>query len=165
MAVNEPKQRRQRRRCDSRDSRRRAKGRGPRGRQFLPRLGGQAADTPVIEVVGQRQRLVAAKSADIGRLAVGAKADLVLLDLDNELMQPVRDPLRSLIFTAADRAVRDVFVDGRQVVRERRVLTLDRRAALHRLCEAQRRLEAGVPDNDYAGRSSLEITPLSLPMA
>ena len=101
---------------------------------------------------------------DIGRLSVGAKADLVLVDLANEFMQPARDPLRSLIYTAADRAVRDVYIDGRQVVKDRRVLTLNHQDALGRLTEAQARIEADVPNHDYAGRTSLEITPLSLPV-
>src|SRR5262249_59720502 len=43
---------------------------------------------------------------DIGRLAPGAKADLVVVDLSNPWMMPARDPLRSLVFPAADRAVR-----------------------------------------------------------
>mgnify|MGYP002653797387 CR=1 FL=1 len=34
---------------------------------------------------------------DIGRLAVGAKADLFMADLDHPAMRPVREPLRSLI--------------------------------------------------------------------
>jgi hypothetical protein len=79
-------------------------------------------------------------------------------------MRPVRDPLRSLIFSAADRAVRDVFIDGQAVVRDRTVLTLDRAAALEQLQEGQARMEATVPDTDYAGRSSLEISPLTLPL-
>jgi cytosine/adenosine deaminase-related metal-dependent hydrolase len=101
---------------------------------------------------------------DIGRIAPGAKADLVLVDLDNPWMMPARDPLRSLIFHAADRAVRDVYVDGRQVVASGRVLTLDRAGALARLTEAQRRMEALVPERDEWRRSSAEIAPLSLPL-
>ena len=101
---------------------------------------------------------------DLGRLAVGAKADLVLVDLGNPWMMPARDPLRSLIFHAADRAVRDVYVDGQQVVAKGRVLTLDRAAALERLADAQRRMEATVPQRDSRGRRSEDITPLSLPM-
>jgi len=101
---------------------------------------------------------------DIGRIAPGAKADLVLIDLDNPWMMPARDPLRSLIFHAADRAVRDVYVDGRQVVASGRVLTLDRAGALARLTEAQRRMEALVPERDEWRRSSAEIAPLSLPL-
>ena len=100
---------------------------------------------------------------DLGRLAPGAKADLVLVDLKNPWMMPARDPLRSLIFHAADRAVRDVYVDGEPVVANGRVLTLDQAGALERLTAAQRRMEASVPARDARGRRSTEITPLSLP--
>jgi len=80
-------------------------------------------------------------------------------------MQPARDPLRSFVYHAADRAVRDVFVDGRQVVANRQVLTLDQVAAGGRLRAAQERMEAAAPTRDYKGRSAAEITPLSLPVA
>jgi len=99
---------------------------------------------------------------DLGRLRPGAKADLVLVDLKNPWMMPVRDPLRSLIFHAADRAVKDVYVDGRQVVQNGRVLALDRAGALERLAEGQRRMEKDVPKHDPMGRRSEQITPLSL---
>jgi len=99
---------------------------------------------------------------DLGRLAPGAKADLVLVDLGCTDMKPVRDPLRSLVFYAADRAVRDVYVDGRQVVSEGKVLTLDAAAAAARLVEAQQRMMDLVPKRDYLKRSADEIAPLSL---
>ena len=102
---------------------------------------------------------------DIGRLAVGAKADMVALDLNNPIMMPVRDPIVSLIHHAAERAVKDVYIDGRQVIRDHQVLTLDRPGAAARLADAQARREAGVPERDFLGRSSQEIAPLSLPMA
>ncbi len=79
-------------------------------------------------------------------------------------MKPARDPLRSLVYTAADRAVRDVYVDGIQVVRDHEVITLNHADALERLAEGQARMEADVPRRDFAGRSALEIAPLSLPM-
>ena len=101
---------------------------------------------------------------DIGRLSPGAKADLVLVDLHQPEMMPARDPLRSLIFHAADRAVKDVFVAGRQLVRDGQVLTLDHRDAGERLTEAQARMMARCPSRDYRGRTADEITPLSLPM-
>ncbi len=101
---------------------------------------------------------------DIGRLAPGAKADLVLVDLRHPAMMPTRDPLRSLIYTAADRAVRSVYVDGRQVVADGKVLTLDHRGALERLQEGQQRMLAAVSSHDYAGRGADEIAPLTLPL-
>lgn len=95
---------------------------------------------------------------DLGRLATGARADIVLVDLKQPDMMPARDPLRALVFHAADRAVRHVFVAGRQV------LNLDHRAAAERLTEAQARMMALCPARDYRSRSVDAITPLSLPM-
>jgi 5-methylthioadenosine/S-adenosylhomocysteine deaminase len=100
---------------------------------------------------------------DIGRLAPGKKADLVLLDLECPQMQPARDPLRSFVYHAADRAVRDVFVDGRQVVADFRVTTLDQAGTGAKLRAAQERMERLAPQRDYRHRTAAEITPLSLP--
>lgn len=102
---------------------------------------------------------------DLGRLAVGARADLVLVDLSVPDMQPARDPLRSLVFHAADRAVREVYVDGRQVLAEGKVLSLDAADAAARLSEGQARLLAGTAGRDYLRRSAEAISPLSLPQA
>src|SRR5262249_56554725 len=74
-----------------------------------------------------------------------AKADLVLIDLANPWMMPVRDPLRSLVFHAADRAVRAVWIDGGRVVDGGRVLTLDRAGALERLAPAPAGVEGAPP--------------------
>ncbi len=101
---------------------------------------------------------------DIGRVAVGAKADLVLVDLRNPFMRPARDPLRSLVYTAADRAIRDVYVAGSAVVRDGGIVTMDHEAALEALAEAQARMMADTPGHDFRGRTAAEITPLSLPV-
>ncbi|MCC6533355.1 MAG: amidohydrolase family protein [Burkholderiales bacterium] len=101
---------------------------------------------------------------DIGRLAAGAKADLVLLDLTNRYMRPMRDPLRNLIYTAADRAVRDVYVDGVRVLAAGEVRTMDIPAATAALESAQRRAEATVGQRDPQGRSGIEVSPLVLPL-
>ncbi|WP_298722311.1 amidohydrolase family protein [uncultured Ferrovibrio sp.] len=102
---------------------------------------------------------------DIGRLAPAAKADIVLVDLSHPAMVPNRDPLRGLIFNAGSRAVRDVFVDGRQVVEGGKVLTIDVDAACRIVEEGQLQAMANVPKRDAAGRSADEIAPLSLEMA
>jgi len=98
---------------------------------------------------------------DLGRLAVGAKADLVLLDLEAPGMRPVRDPLRSFFFSAADRAVRHVFVDGCQVVRDGEVLTIDRVGLSKPLQESQEAFMKNAPYVDFRGRSADEISPTS----
>lgn len=102
---------------------------------------------------------------DIGRLSPGAKADIVLVDLEHPAMQPLHDPLRSLIYVAADRAVHDVYVDGAQVVAAGRVLGLDQADAGARLAQAQQRALAAVPRRDHAGRSAEALSPRSLPLS
>jgi len=99
---------------------------------------------------------------DIGRIAVGARADLVLVDMTHYLMQPVRDPIRSLVYAAADRAVHTVYVDGHRVVHEGKVLTLDYRDAAMKVNEAQQRALKLVPERDrVAGRTAEQMSPLS----
>ncbi|MEO1089363.1 MAG: amidohydrolase family protein [Pseudomonadota bacterium] len=100
---------------------------------------------------------------DIGRLQAGAKADLVVVDTTAPSMQPLRDPLKSLIYAAADRAVKDVWVDGRQVVQDGHCTTLDYAAAAQAMDEAQKRAAAKVAGLDWAGRDHWEIAPPVLP--
>lgn len=52
--------------------------------------------------------------ADLGRLAPGAKADIAVIDLSRTLQTP--DPVQTLMTSASGRDVRDVFIDGRQVM-------------------------------------------------
>ena len=101
---------------------------------------------------------------DLGRIAVGAKADIVLVDLKHPTMRPVRDPLKCLIYSGTADAVRDVYVDGDLVVKDRKVLTIDQDDALDRLQEGQQRALARIPKHDWAQRSADEISPFCLPV-
>lgn len=102
---------------------------------------------------------------DIGVLAPGALADIVLVDLAHPLMQPARDPLRSFVFHAADRAVRTVLVNGEVVLRDGTPVHLDPAGAMERLAEAQMRMLKDSEKHDYAGRPAEQIAPLSLPLS
>ena len=102
---------------------------------------------------------------DLGRLAPGAKADIVLVDLEHYTMQPTRDPLRTLVFEAAERAITDVFVAGRHVVADGTVRTVDMNDAASRLDEAQGRMLSMVPSHDFLSRTASQIAPLSLPIS
>jgi cytosine/adenosine deaminase-related metal-dependent hydrolase len=103
--------------------------------------------------------------SDIGRLAPGCKADIVMVDLDHPMMQPRRDPVRSLIYAAAERAVRRVFVDGRVVVDGGEVVAFDYPAAARRLNDGQQRAIAAAPGKDWAGRAVDDYAPLTFPSA
>ncbi len=103
---------------------------------------------------------------DLGRLAPGCKADFFTVDLTHPDMMPVHDPLRSLIYCAGDRAVRDVYVDGAQVVAEGRLLTLDLGELAATLAMAQGAMRDAVATRpDAAGCAADQLWPLSLPVA
>ncbi len=56
----------------------------------------------------------ALKRDDLGRLAPGAKADIAVINLRHTLQTP--DPVQTLMTSASGRDVRDVWIDGRQVM-------------------------------------------------
>ena len=80
-----------------------------------------------------------AKSAgldhEVGALKPGMKADLVILDLTDPSYVPLNSVARQLVFTEAGRSVETVVVDGRIVMENDRVRTVDE-AALRRTVEA-----------------------------
>ena len=98
---------------------------------------------------------------DIGRLAPGCRADLVMVDVRHPAMLPRRDPVRSLIYAAGDRAVRRVYVDGAMVVDNGAVLTMDYPAAAQALHEAQVRVIERAPSLDWDRRTVDQISPLT----
>lgn len=100
--------------------------------------------------------------ADIGKLTPGAKADIVLVDLRNPSMLPLREPLRSLIYAAGERPIRDVFVDGVNVVRDHKVRTIDYQAVAEALDDAQKEVIAKVSEADWRGRNIDEMSPMVL---
>src|SRR5260221_7557588 len=101
---------------------------------------------------------------DLGRLAPGAKADFSLVDMSHPYMQPSHEPVRSLIYSASERAIRHVYVDGTQVVKDGKVLTVDVEAATAGLIEGQRKRLETVSERDWArhdaaGRASPVYAP------
>ena len=65
---------------------------------------------------------------DIGRLQAGAKADLIIVDIKNLDCSPMRDPIKSLVFTATGKNVTHVFVDGMELVDETGVKGMNKKA-------------------------------------
>ncbi|RPJ37470.1 MAG: amidohydrolase [Deltaproteobacteria bacterium] len=77
---------------------------------------------------------------DIGRIAPGAKADLVVVNTRQTHLCPHRDPLKTLVYHANRNDVEMVIVDGKTVMEGRRVLTMDEEETMARAEEAARRL-------------------------
>ena len=62
---------------------------------------------------------------DVGRLAPGAKADIVLVRTDTASFAPNLDPIRSLVYYETFRDIDAVWIDGRQVVESGRIPGID----------------------------------------
>jgi len=101
---------------------------------------------------------------DLGRLAPGCKADLVLVRTDRMPMAPGRDPIKSLVYYNANRCVDTVLVDGRVVVRNGRVPDVDEADLCRRVRAAQVESLADAATRDWAGRDEWTLSPLSLPL-
>ncbi|MDT7841192.1 amidohydrolase [Streptomyces justiciae] len=61
----------------------------------------------------------------LGTLAPGRRADLVLVDLSGPHTQPVHDLAATLVHSARSSDVRTTIVDGRVLMRDRELLTID----------------------------------------
>ncbi|MDO8475744.1 MAG: amidohydrolase family protein [Candidatus Rokubacteria bacterium] len=69
---------------------------------------------------------------EIGSLEPGKRADMVIFDLDLPEWRPLLDPVNTLVYSASAASVRTVVVDGRVLLDDRRVTTVDEREALTR---------------------------------
>lgn len=69
---------------------------------------------------------------EVGSLAVGKKADVVVVRTDGPHVEPGGDPYSRLVYACTARDVKDVLVDGEPVVREGVHLRLDRDEVLAR---------------------------------
>ena len=79
---------------------------------------------------------------DIGVLEPGRRADLITVEMRQPHLTPLLDPEKALVYAARAGDVRDAIVDGRLVMREREVLTVDEAALLVEAEAAARRCAA-----------------------
>ncbi len=71
---------------------------------------------------GARTGLMA---GEVGKIEPGMRADLILLDRDHWGFIPLADPIRQLAFSATSEAVKTSIIDGRIVMLDRRILSVD----------------------------------------
>ena len=66
----------------------------------------------------------------IGSLEVGKRADLVLYDLNSHPFVPLNDPILQLVYSENGQSVDTVLVNGRVIMENKRILTVDEQAIL-----------------------------------
>lgn len=75
-----------------------------------------------------------------GSLVAGKWADLCAIDLSAVETQPVYDPVSQIVYAAGREQVSDVWVAGKQLLRERRLTTLDMDSILANAAQWQSKL-------------------------
>ncbi|AGL02158.1 amidohydrolase [Desulfoscipio gibsoniae] len=83
----------------------------------------------------------------IGRLVNGLKADIILMDMHKPHLYPLFDIYAQIVYAAASADVHTVIINGRVVMENRRVLTLDEDVIM---AEAQRCAELLVQRSNIA---------------
>ncbi len=93
---------------------------------------------------------------EVGRIAPGQLADLVLLNLASDAFFPLRDPLLHLIYRETGQSVETVIVDGTTLVQHGIVAKVDEQALRAELQECCRPLWSGslmTPEQEISTRS------------
>lgn len=68
---------------------------------------------------------VLGRSEELGSLEVGKRADVVVVGLERPHLRPISDPTTTLVYGAEAGDVVHVFVEGQQLVRDRRLVQKD----------------------------------------
>src|SRR6185436_9557384 len=69
-------------------------------------------------------------AAQIGSLEPGKRADLIIVSMSGVHQTPLYDPLSHLVYTTTGHDVRTTIVNGKILMRDGKVLTLDEAAVL-----------------------------------
>lgn len=100
--------------------------------------------------------------ADTGVLRTGMKADLSVFDLRGSAFATHEDPLASLVFSSFDHRARWVMVDGRLIVDDGVVQTVDESAILAEAAEVSRHVRRRNSDyTELAGAQEAFLTRVS----
>ena len=81
---------------------------------------------------------------EIGSIENGKRADLILVRLDRPNAVPLYDAVSQMVYALKAEDVRDVMVNGRVVVRDTRILTLDQQQVLEKAAEYRAKVSASL---------------------
>lgn len=97
-----------------------------RGRRGGEREGGvDPAPQTVLDAVTRNAARALGEEAQIGSLEAGKKADLTILDLNQPSLRPVINLVSNIVHYGSSSAVESVMIDGRFVMRDRKVLSMN----------------------------------------
>lgn len=95
---------------------------------------------------------------DIGRIAVGCRADYVAYRTDTLSMAPLRDPIRNIVYSALPSDVDRVVINGDPAIVDGRATYGDEEGIVRELQEAAVEVWSKLGEHHHAGRSVDEIS-------
>jgi cytosine/adenosine deaminase-related metal-dependent hydrolase len=98
---------------------------------------------------------------DIGRIAKGAKADIILIDVNHLRYAPIADPIKSLVNAGTCDDVDTVIIGGKKLVVDGDILNLDESSVMEKAREIAKNRWAKIPEWDWDKRDIYEIGPRS----
>ncbi|MGI8643014.1 MAG: chlorohydrolase family protein [Thermomicrobiales bacterium] len=100
---------------------------------------------------------------DLGRVAPGAKADLLIWEGQSLTMTPLRDPIKNIVYSAQGEDLNSVIIDGNTVMQDRQIPGIDIAQVTADLQAAAERMWPNVPTGDWANRDIDTLAPQSFP--
>lgn len=85
----------------------------------------------------------------VGTLERGKKADIIVVDVNNPHLCPIYDPISLLVYAASGADVKDVVVNGKILMRNKRFTTLDPVEIMTKVREVSRKIFAIKDINCY----------------
>ncbi|MCQ4159412.1 chlorohydrolase family protein [Roseomonas sp. GC11] len=100
---------------------------------------------------------------DLGRIAPGAKADLLIWHGESMFMTPLRDPIRNIVFSATAEDLDTSIIDGRVVMQGGVVPGYDPVELGRAVQQGAEAMWEGMKSRDWAGRDIEQLSPSSFP--
>ena len=102
---------------------------------------------------------------DLGRIAAGAKADMIVIALDGLDIGPLDDPLRTLVNSGSPCDIRHSIIDGKFVMRDRRIEGIDEAELRSRAQAYYDKMRLGYLERSDGSLSEQQLFPPSFPSA
>ena len=100
--------------------------------------------TAALEMATIRGARALGMEKEIGSLEAGKRADLIMVRIDRANGQPLYDAVSQMVYALKGADVSDVMVNGRQVVRDGKCLTLNEASILQKAAEYRAKVSASL---------------------
>jgi 5-methylthioadenosine/S-adenosylhomocysteine deaminase len=96
---------------------------------------------------------------DLGKIAPGAKADMLFWAGKSLWMTPLRDPVRNIVYNAEAEDIRHAMIDGEMVLENRKLTNVDEDRVVADLQAAGETMWSRLPEGDWNNRTVDQLSP------